>query len=200
LLETITTTEERKIGNNGYQIPLGSGLRKIERNEGEKFDVAGARFTWKVKGEDTGYAFSIYEQELELGEGVPLHCHAYGEVFYVLSGYIDFLRVTGAGEEWITCAGGETIIIPTNALHAFYNRTDRPARLLSISTQLHQAFFDAVEETDRANPFASMPGKQAMARIGELARRFEMHFFPFSPPTLADRSSAETVSICRSRR
>ena len=176
------TTEERKIGPNGYQIPLRSGLRKIERNEGEKFDVAGARFTWKVKGEDTGYAFSIYEQELELGEGVPLHCHAYGEVFYVLSGYIDFLRVTGAGEEWITCAGGETIIIPTNALHAFYNRTDRPARLLSISTQLHQAFFDAVEETDRANPFASMPGKQAMARIGELARRFDMHFFPFSPP------------------
>jgi quercetin dioxygenase-like cupin family protein len=194
------TTEERKIGNNGYQIPLGSGLRKIERNAGEKFDVAGARFTWKVKGEDTGYAFSIYEQELELGEGVPLHCHAYGEVFYVLSGYIDFLRVTGAGEEWITCAGGETIIIPTNALHAFYNRTDRPARLLSISTQLHQAFFDAVEETDRANPFASMPGKQAMARIGELARRFDMHFFGFSPPTLADRSSAETASICRSRR
>jgi len=176
------TTEERKIGSNGYQIPLGSGLRKIERNEGEKFDVAGARFTWKVKGEDTGYAFSIYEQELELGEGVPLHCHAYGEVFYVLSGYIDFLRVTGAGEEWITCAGGETIIIPTNALHAFYNRTDRPARLLSISTQLHQAFFDAVEETDRANPFASIPGKQAMARIGELARRFDMHFFEFSPP------------------
>ena len=176
------TTEERKIGNNGYQIPLGSGLRKIERNEGEKFDVAGARFTWKVKGEDTGYTFSIYEQELDLGEGVPLHCHAYGEVFYVLSGYINFLQVTGAGEEWITCAGGETMIIPINALHAFYNRTGRPARLLSISTQLHQAFFDAVEETDRANPFASMPGKQAMARIGELARRFDMHFFGFSPP------------------
>ena len=149
--------------------------------------MAGARFTWKVKGEETGYAFSIYEQELELGEGVPLHCHAYGEVFYVLSGHIDFLRVTRASEEWITCAGGETIIIPTNALHAFYNRTDRPARLLSISTQLHQAFFDAVEETDRANPFASMPGKQAMARIGELARRFDMHFFPFSPPPIPSK-------------
>jgi quercetin dioxygenase-like cupin family protein len=106
------TNEELKIGNNGYQIPLGSGLRKVERNEGEKFDVAGVRFTWKVKGEDTGYAFSVYEQELEPAEGVPLHCHAYGEVFYVLAGYIDFLRVTGAGAEWITCADGETIIIP----------------------------------------------------------------------------------------
>jgi quercetin dioxygenase-like cupin family protein len=193
-------SEELRTGNNGYQIPLGSCLRRVEKNAGEMFDVAGVRFTWKVKGEDTGYAFSIYEQELEPGEGVPLHCHAYGEVFYVLAEYIDFLRVTGTGEEWITCAAGETIIVPTNGLHAFYNRTDRPARLLSISTQLHQAFFDAVGETDRADPFASMPEKQAMARIGELARRFDMRFFPFSPPTLADRSLAETASICRSRR
>jgi quercetin dioxygenase-like cupin family protein len=192
--------EELRTGNNGYQIPLGGGLRRVEKNAGEVFDVAGVRFAWKVKGGDTGYVFSMYEQELEPGEGVPLHCHAYSEVFYVLSGHTDFLRVIGTEEEWIPCAGGETIIVPTNALHAFYNRTDRPARLLSISTQLHQAFFDAVGETDRADPFASMPEKQAMARIGELARRFEMHFFPFSPPTLADRSSAETASICRSRR
>jgi quercetin dioxygenase-like cupin family protein len=79
--------------------------------------------------------FQFYEQELEPGEGVLLHCHAYCEVFYALHGSL--LRVSGAAEEWITCAGGETIIIPINALHAFYNRTDKPARLLSISTQLH---------------------------------------------------------------
>ena len=60
--------EELKTGNNGYQIPLGIGLRKVERNEGEIFAVAGVRFTWKVKGEDTGYAFSIHEQELEPGK------------------------------------------------------------------------------------------------------------------------------------
>jgi hypothetical protein len=39
------TNEELKIGNNNHHIPLGSGLRKVERDEGEKFDVAGARFT-----------------------------------------------------------------------------------------------------------------------------------------------------------
>ena len=69
------------------------------------------------------------------------------------------------------------MIIPTDSLHAFYNRTDKPARYLSISTQLHQAFFDAVGETDRTDPFGSMPGPEAMARIGKLARRFDMHFF-----------------------
>jgi quercetin dioxygenase-like cupin family protein len=178
------TNEGPKMSNSVRQIPFGSGLRKVERNKGEKFDVANARFTWKAKGEDTGYALSIYEMELEPEEGVPLHCHAYGEVFYVLSGEIDFLQVTDVGEEWITCSGGETIIIPINALHAFYNRVAKPARLLSISTQLHQAFFDSVAEMDRAAPFASITMQQAMARIGELARRFDMHFFPFSPPGL----------------
>jgi quercetin dioxygenase-like cupin family protein len=85
----------------GIKFPWEVAFARSKGMKEKKFDVAGARFTWKVKGEDTGYAFSIYEQQLELGEGVPLHCHAYGEVFYVLSGYIDFLRVTGAGEEWI---------------------------------------------------------------------------------------------------
>jgi quercetin dioxygenase-like cupin family protein len=176
------TTAGPKTGDNVRQIPLGSGLRKVERSAGEMFDVAGVRFTWKVKGEDTGYAFSIYEQELKRGEGVPLHCHAYGEVFYVLSGNVDFLRVTDALEEWIICSEGETIIIPINALHAFYNRYEKPARLICISTQLHQAFFDAVEEAKRATPLDSMPMPQVMARIGELAGRFDMHFFPFIPP------------------
>ena len=64
------TNEELKTDNSRHQIPLGSGLRKVERNEGEKFNVAGARFTWKVKGEETGYAFSVYEQELEPAEAL----------------------------------------------------------------------------------------------------------------------------------
>jgi Cupin domain len=90
--------------------------------------------------------------------------------------------VTDVGDEWIICAEGETIIVPINALHAFYNRSEKPARLLSISTQLHQAFFDAVGKADRTDPFADMPKPQAMAPIRELAQPFDLHFFPFSPP------------------
>src|SRR5262249_47578834 len=63
----------------------------------------------------------------------------------------------------IACADGELIIVPINALHAFYNRTDKSARLLSVSTQLHQAFFDAAQEADRACAFAAMPHARAMA-------------------------------------
>jgi len=161
-----------------HQVPWRNGLRKVGRSEGEVFDLVGARFTWKVKGDDTGFAFSIYEQELAPGEGVPRHCHAYAEAFYVVVGVVHFLRATEKGEDWIACTDGEVIIVPINALHAFYNRTDKLARLLSVSTQLHQAFFDAAQEADRAFAFAAMPHARAMARISKIAQRFEMHFFP----------------------
>jgi len=132
------------MSNNPRQVPFGVGLYKAERNEGEIFDAEGVRFTWKVKAKDSGYAFSIYYRDLEPGDGVPLHYHACSEVFYLLSGNIVCLRVTDANEEWITCSDGETIIIPINALHAFYNRTEKPARFLNISTQLHQAHADSL--------------------------------------------------------
>jgi quercetin dioxygenase-like cupin family protein len=163
-------------------IPGGRGLHKVGPHEGHNFDVAGARFSWKVKGDDTGSVFSMYEQVLNPGEGVPLHCHPYAEVFYVLSGTVDYLRVTDDGEEWLACAAGETIVVPINALHAFYNRMAEPARHLSISTQLHQAFFDAVEEADRSHSFADLSDAEVMGRIGQLARRFDMHFFPLQTP------------------
>ncbi len=41
------------MSSNVRQIPSGCGLRKAESNEGEAFDVAGALFTWKVKGKDS---------------------------------------------------------------------------------------------------------------------------------------------------
>jgi hypothetical protein len=62
-------------------FPATEGLRKMARGEGERFDVAGAHLTWKVNGEDSGYAFSVCEQTLAPGEGVPLYSHSSPEVF-----------------------------------------------------------------------------------------------------------------------
>jgi hypothetical protein len=85
------------------QIPATEGVYKLAKGEGERFDVAGARFTWKVKGDKTAYAFSVYEQTLDPGEGLPPHSHAYAEVFYLLGGAVDFLRITDGKEDWVRC-------------------------------------------------------------------------------------------------
>ena len=50
-------------------IPTTEGVRKVGPGQGERFDIAGAHLTWKVKGEESGYAFSICEQTLAPGKG-----------------------------------------------------------------------------------------------------------------------------------
>lgn len=80
------------------KIPATEGVRRVAPSEGEKFDIAGAHLTWKAKGEDTGYSFSICVQDLAPGEAVPLHSHASPEAFYVLSGAADFFRWSTTGK------------------------------------------------------------------------------------------------------
>ena len=157
-------------------IPTNEGVRKVGAGEGEKFDVADAHLIWKAKAEDTSYAFSICEQILAPGEGVPLHSHAAAEVFYILSGAADFFRVTAGEENWIRCATGELMILPPNSLHAFYNKTSEPCRLLGISTPSHQAFFDAVAGADKNRPFASLPFPETMMLVAQIGAQHNMYF------------------------
>ena len=158
------------------RIPAIEGVRKVAAQEGERFDIASVHLTWKVKGEDSGYAFSVCEQTLEPGEGVPLHSHSSPEAFYILTGQIDFLRITSGKEDWIRCEPGSTIILPPNSLHAFYNRSPGLCRVLGISTQLHQTFFDAVASTNKVQPFSAMPFREVMERVARIGLRHNMYF------------------------
>jgi len=159
-------------------IPATEGARKLAPGEGQRFDIAGVHLTWKVKGEDSGYAFSICEQDLGPGEGVALHSHPYAEVFYILEGTVDFCRILDDKEEWIRCEMGSTMILPANCFHAFDNKTGKPCRLLGISTQLHQAFFDAVERADASAPFSELPASELVARVTAIGAEYCMNFAP----------------------
>lgn len=160
-------------------IPATEGVRKVAAGEGERFDVAGAHLTWKVKGEDSGYAFSVCEQTLAPGEGVPLHSHSSPEAFYILAGQPDFFRMVDGKEDWIHCETGSTMILPSNSLHAFYNRSSEPCRVLGISTHLHQTFFDAVASADQKEPFSALPVPKAMARVAQIGLQHDMYFAPY---------------------
>src|SRR5215467_6333912 len=100
-------------------IPTTEGVLKVGPSKGEKFNIAGAHLTWKAKGENTGYAFSVCEQTLAPGEGVPLHTHPSTEAFYVLSGAADFFRLVGGKEDWIPCETGGLRIAPLAVQNVF---------------------------------------------------------------------------------
>jgi quercetin dioxygenase-like cupin family protein len=159
-------------------IPAEEGVRRVGAGEGEKFDIAGAHLTWKVKSHESACQFSVCEMILAPGEGVPVHSHTSAESFYVLTGSVDFYRIHDGKEDWLHCEAGDLMILPPNSLHGFYNRGLSACRLLGISTAAHQAFFDAVAKADRENSFASMPPSEAMGKIARIALKNHMYFAP----------------------
>jgi quercetin dioxygenase-like cupin family protein len=125
-------------------IAASNGVKKLGTKEGRTIQVGNARLTWKARGEDTGYATSLYEMDLAPGTGVPVHSHPYAEIFYVISGHTDFLRIDERGqEEWVRCGPGDTLVAPINALHAFHNRTDKPSRFISSSVYYHEVLLES---------------------------------------------------------
>jgi hypothetical protein len=68
----------------------------------------------------------------------------------------------------------------------------RPCRMLGISTQLHQAFFDAVASADQKDPFSALPRAQAMARIAQIGwsqDSIQNTVVPRSSPLVSDGKS-----------
>jgi quercetin dioxygenase-like cupin family protein len=133
-------------------IAASNGVKKLGPKEGRTKQVGGVRLTWKATGEDTGYSTSLYEMDLPPGKGIPLHSHPYAEVFYIVAGNTDFLRVNENGqEEWMRCGPGDTVVAPVNALHAFHNRTDRPTRFISSSVYYHEILLETFGQTVDVN-------------------------------------------------
>jgi hypothetical protein len=97
---------------------------------------------------------------------------------FLFAGAADFFRLVNGKEDWVRCETGGLMILLPNSLHAFYNKTSEPCRLLGISTQLHQAFFDAVASADKNNPFALFAPPEAMRLITQIGGQYNMYFAP----------------------
>lgn len=150
-------------------------LSVIRAGDGEHFDVAGAKLSWKVKAEDTEMRFCFFEQVLAPGDAVPLHLHHYTEAFYILAGTVTFYREPGNRQAFRSTIGDVVVARPT-VLHGFANEGDTEARLLSISVPEHQRFFDALVAADREQPFAAMPPEGAMLRVAAIGDEMDSVF------------------------
>ena len=163
--------------NNGHPRWY-AGVKKVPANGGQVVDVFGQRLTWKARGEDTAYIFSIYEMTLLPEKALVLHYHPYAEVFYVLDGELEFGSMKDGREEWITCQAGETVVAGPDVVHGFRNSSGKPARFLSISTQQHQAFFDEYAVAARSDdPPPAFPEGEELARVIQGGRKHQIYVF-----------------------
>jgi len=165
-------------------LVTGHVVRKLGPNEGRTIAVGGTRLIWKATGEDTGFATSAYEMELTPGNGIPIHSHAYAEIFYIISGQTDFVWIDIDDQEhWVRCSAGETLVAPINVLHAFHNRTKEPTRFISFSTYYHQVGLDkygmAVSIDDPLPPPqepTEADGKQYLEVLNDASKTVDMYF------------------------
>jgi quercetin dioxygenase-like cupin family protein len=99
--------------------------------EGERrWFFGGGLHTWKVRAEDTGGAFFVFEDVLARGKMTPLHCHPDAdEVVYVVEGEI----LVRAGDEERRIGSGGTLVMPRGVPHAFIV-TSEVARLFYMQT------------------------------------------------------------------
>ncbi len=120
----------------------------------------GVRFL--VSAEQTGGRFSVVEHPLPARSlGAPVHTHAReDEITYVADGIVS----VQLGDQVYEAGPGATIFKPRGIPHAFWNASDRPARMSEIITPagFEQYFVEmaavlAASEGGRPDPVRMKP-------------------------------------------
>lgn len=92
--------------------------------------LVGDTYTILISGEDTAGRYCLIDMLVPDGGGPPPHRHDYEEMFTLLEGEIEFMF---RGQSQVVKTGS-TVNIPSNAPHAFKNKSGNPARLLCMCT------------------------------------------------------------------
>jgi quercetin dioxygenase-like cupin family protein len=127
--------EHEKQEKGAVRVPPGGGGRALW--------VCGELVTFKVRGKQTGGAYSLFEVATRPGGGQPPHVqHWEDEAVYVLEGEYEFYVEGDA-----TIANpGSLVFVPRGRLHAYTNVGNEPGRVLAVHTPggPHERFFEEI--------------------------------------------------------
>jgi hypothetical protein len=95
------------------------------------------------------------------------------QAFIVLDGSMDVFRVTNGESESVTVQAGEMVLVPSNAMHGFCNRSGRDARILILCTGGLEAFFEEASIPVEACPSTEIepPKPEEIHRVLAIARK-----------------------------
>jgi quercetin dioxygenase-like cupin family protein len=82
----------------------------------------------KFQGSDFGADTSFYVATSQPGRGVNKHRHPYQETLIILDGDIEML----VDKDAQIVKGGNAVIVPVNSWHAFINKSERNALIVTI--------------------------------------------------------------------
>ena len=121
--------------------------------------LGGQHITSKVRGADTGGAFSVLHLVAEPMSGPPMHMHTQeDEWFYILKGEMTFQ----VGGKRFTAGPGTSVFAPRNIPHTWQNCTDEPVEAIGLITPAKfEGFFE-----DRASGRLDTPAEFGVEFMG----------------------------------
>ena len=156
--------------------PALTSPKVVSGNEGKKVWAMGVLVTVKVNAEDTGGAYSVFEDMIPPGAGPVPHTHTKeDETIFVLEGE---LRAWLGGKPYDMNAG-DFVHMPRGVQHYFKNVSDEPTRLLLSYTPggFEQWFLDVGKPFvgNESKPPEIKPDdiKQAVAAAEKYGVKFE---------------------------
>ena len=131
----------------------------------------------KVQAQETSFQFSVYEMTIQPGKSIPLHIHPFAEFFYCLDGRLDVMQVDTEGLlSWVPLTAGECANAPSNAPHGVKNRSDAPAKFLSVSTPEHQKAFDEFQAFVETPEGAALSEEEKGKTLTDLFAKYNTTF------------------------
>jgi quercetin dioxygenase-like cupin family protein len=127
--------------------------------------LGGQHITSKVRGADTGGAFSVLHLVAEPMSGPPMHLHTReDEWFYILKGEMTF-QVDGTR---FTAGPGTSVFAPRNVPHTWQNCTDEPVEALGLITpaQFEDFFSERASGRGRGEDAAELSGEFGVMFMG----------------------------------
>jgi len=103
---------------------------------------------------------------------VPIHQHPSVEACFVISGNVEVLSEAGGVTHWIPAGPGDFIEIPSNAKHAFKNRSEDPVvQLITINSKLGR-FFQEIGRPITPGARLNPPSPEEVQRIVKTCERY----------------------------
>jgi quercetin dioxygenase-like cupin family protein len=107
-------------------------------------DVFGPTLEFLVLPEEADGAYCVMTGTIPPGVSVPLHSHPDIESFYLVSGTRQIMSQRDGEFEWLDVRPGEFVHVPSNAKHAWRNRSNEPAVQLITTTRKLGRFFQEI--------------------------------------------------------
>lgn len=145
-------------------------VRCIGASDGDLVALLGTVTRIKVSSRETLGTFFVAEARLPPDAFVPLHYHPDAEMFFVLRGTLEVMRLSDGKAEFLPIASGEMALIPSNAAHGFRNTSAGHVDVLLIGGAEIEGFLREAGSA-RAGSDSAQASPDGFARMLEIAKR-----------------------------